>query len=198
MRRGRWRSCAASTSRSRPASAWRSSARRAPASRRCCTSWAGWTGRTPARSWSAGVPWRTSPPAELAAFRNRTIGFVFQFQQLLADFTALENVMIPGRIAGHPGGRARRCARARLLAQVGHGGARGRTFRRSSRAASSSGWRSAAPCCSIRRCCSPTSPPGSLDPESGAAVVELLRDPAERPRNDRDRGHPQSGAGAAV
>ncbi|MDH3746258.1 MAG: ABC transporter ATP-binding protein [Acidobacteriota bacterium] len=54
----------------------------------------------------------------LAAFRNRTMGFVFQFQELLADFTALENVLLPGRIAGRD---LRRLARhgAALLEEVG-------------------------------------------------------------------------------
>lgn len=46
----------------------------------------------------------------LARFRNQQIGFVFQFHQLLPEFTALENVMIPALIAGGSKGDARKRA----------------------------------------------------------------------------------------
>lgn len=47
---------------------------------------------------------------ELSAFRNREIGFVFQFHQLLPEFTALENVTIPAMIKGVPAHDARKQA----------------------------------------------------------------------------------------
>ncbi|MBI3622045.1 MAG: ABC transporter ATP-binding protein [Nitrospirae bacterium] len=57
---------------------------------------------------------------ELAQFRNRTIGFIFQFHHLLADFTAIENVMLPQLIAGRSQGEAAQKATA-LLKAVGLG-----------------------------------------------------------------------------
>ncbi|MBU3835319.1 ABC transporter ATP-binding protein [uncultured Bacteroides sp.] len=47
---------------------------------------------------------------ELSAFRNREIGFVFQFHQLLPEFTAVENVMMPALIQGKTMGTARKDA----------------------------------------------------------------------------------------
>jgi lipoprotein-releasing system ATP-binding protein len=55
---------------------------------------------------------------DLAAIRNRKIGFVFQFHHLLREFSALENVMMPLRIAGMDVRKARSRAEE-LLARVG-------------------------------------------------------------------------------
>ncbi len=51
---------------------------------------------------------------ELAAFRNKQIGFVFQFHQLLPEFTALENVMMPALIGGMSSDKAMRKAKETL------------------------------------------------------------------------------------
>lgn len=51
---------------------------------------------------------------KLAEFRNLHIGFVFQFHQLLPEFTALENIMIPAFIAGKSRGEAKKRAKELL------------------------------------------------------------------------------------
>ena len=56
----------------------------------------------------------------MAEFRNRKVGFVFQFHHLLPEFTALENVMIPAFIAGRPKAEAEAAAKA-LLTDLGLG-----------------------------------------------------------------------------
>lgn len=47
-----------------------------------------------------GVDLTRKSSAELASFRSQTMGFVFQFHHLLPEFTALENILLPCRIAG--------------------------------------------------------------------------------------------------
>jgi lipoprotein-releasing system ATP-binding protein len=56
--------------------------------------------------WLEGAPYGRRDPVELAAVRNRRVGFVFQFHHLLRDFTARENVMMPLLIAGVPEAQA--------------------------------------------------------------------------------------------
>ena len=60
----------------------------------------------------------TMSGARLAAVRNRDIGFVFQFHHLLPEFTALENLMIPGLIQGRSKKEMEKRGRA-LLEEVG-------------------------------------------------------------------------------
>jgi lipoprotein-releasing system ATP-binding protein len=68
-----------------------------------------------------GTSYGALDAAALAALRNRRIGFVFQFHHLLREFSALENVMMPLRIAGWDDARARSRAE-QLLADVGLAG----------------------------------------------------------------------------
>jgi lipoprotein-releasing system ATP-binding protein len=67
---------------------------------------------------AAGADLTQLPDAELVSFRNRNVGFVFQFHHLLPEFTAAENVEMPMRIAKMPQGEAHGRA-AELLARVG-------------------------------------------------------------------------------
>lgn len=65
-----------------------------------------------------GKPINGLDEEQLAALRNRSVGFVFQFHHLLREFTALENVMMPLRISGKSVSEARSRAQE-LLARVG-------------------------------------------------------------------------------
>jgi lipoprotein-releasing system ATP-binding protein len=65
-----------------------------------------------------GTDYGQADPVQLAAIRNRKLGFVFQFHHLLREFSALENVMFPLLIAGAADAVAREKAR-RLLTVVG-------------------------------------------------------------------------------
>ena len=58
-----------------------------------------------------GVNVLTFPETQLAAYRNRSIGFVFQFHHLLSEFSALENVMLPCLIARMSKRKSRESAR---------------------------------------------------------------------------------------
>ncbi len=118
--------------------------------------------------------------AALARFRNRTIGFVFQFHQLLPDFTALENVMLPGRIAGIEPRQVLDHAR-RLLAEVGLADRLDHFPNQLS-----GGERQRVALCRALALEPPLlladEPTGNLDPDSGEHVFQLLLDLQARHR----------------
>ena len=124
-RRGRRRdrrARAASISLSSAARWWRSSARAARERARCCTCSAALDRPTSGTRGARGTRPDGADDNEIAALRNESVGFVFQFHHLLREFTALENVAMPLRIAGRDPGAAD--ARAHeLLERMGLGGA---------------------------------------------------------------------------
>jgi lipoprotein-releasing system ATP-binding protein len=108
----------------------------------------------------------------LAAFRNRKVGFVFQFHHLLPEFNALENVMIPGLIARQPQAQIREKAEAMLVSV-------GLKERLTHRVSTLSGGEQQRVAVARALVLDPEvlladEPTGNLDPKSGAHLQELL------------------------
>jgi lipoprotein-releasing system ATP-binding protein len=119
-----------------------------------------------------GVPTVHPNGGELFEYRNRHVGFIFQFHHLLPEFTALENVEMPFRIGRRPGDGTE-MARETLMRL----GLADRLHHRPSALSGGEQQRVA-----IARAVAPgpevilaDEPTGNLDPATGAAVFELLR-----------------------
>jgi lipoprotein-releasing system ATP-binding protein len=119
-----------------------------------------------------GKDLRKMTPGQLAEFRNRTIGFVFQFHHLLPEFTALENVMMPVLIQRFARGTAEERA-VQILEAVGLGD------RMSHRPGELSGGEQQRVALARAVVMGPKllladEPTGNLDSKTGEAVVQLF------------------------
>ena len=113
------------------------------------------------------------PEPELAAFRNRNVGFVFQDHHLLPQFTVIENVLMPAFAPGAYHGPEVEARAAQLLERVGLGE---RTHHRPAELSGGEAQRVAVARALIQEprlllCDEPT---GNLDPATARSVAELL------------------------
>ena len=121
-----------------------------------------------------GIELTCKSEPDLAEHRNRHIGFIFQFHHLLPEFSALENVMMPGLIHGRPPSELRDTARD-LLERVGLG------ERLEHRSGELSGGEQQRVALARALVMSPAllladEPTGNLDTASGHRVFELLQE----------------------
>jgi lipoprotein-releasing system ATP-binding protein len=114
---------------------------------------------------------------DLTAFRNRTLGFVFQYHHLLGDFTALENVLFPSYVQE---GRETRSARERATALLERVGLRDRLRYRANKLSGGQKQRVAVARALMNRprLVLADEPTGNLDSESTAQLLDLLREVA--------------------
>ncbi|MEM7355088.1 MAG: ABC transporter ATP-binding protein [Acidobacteriota bacterium] len=115
------------------------------------------------------------PERRLTAFRNRTLGFVFQFHHLLPDFTALENVLFPAWVAEGGETRADRRHALDLLDRVGLSD---RAKYRSTRLSGGQKQRVAMARALVNRpqLVLADEPTGNLDREASMRLIDLMRD----------------------
>ena len=120
-----------------------------------------------------GVDLNTKTDNELALFRNKTIGFVFQFHHLLPEFTALENTVMPGLIAGSDRNETHQYA-IDLLAKVGLSGHENQPVNELSGGEQQ---RVALARALVRKPAMllADEPTGNLDPQTGSKVFDVLK-----------------------
>ncbi|MEB2283981.1 MAG: ABC transporter ATP-binding protein [Polyangiaceae bacterium UTPRO1] len=122
--------------------------------------------------WFDGENLTSKSDRELALFRNREVGFIFQFHHLLPDFTAVENVMMPALIAG----TATAVARARATALLTRVGLEERLEHRPGELSGGEQQRVAVARALVQepRALLADEPTGNLDPVTGEGVQNLL------------------------